>query len=195
MEKNKRYAVIIILVTNAILISLLETLIPVPIPVPGVKLGLASIITLIAMTFLPVRDVLLVVAIRCFVVAVLTRGVMTLAFSLSGGLLSALVMIVLYKYLSRLFSIKGISIVGAIFHNTAQIVIASLLLNEALILYYLPVLLVSAVITGFITGSIGELAITEIRKKGIFSANKRENQDKVKDEMNPSLATGGDSKK
>ena len=169
MDKNKRYAVIIILVTNAIIISLLESLIPVPIPVPGVKLGLANIITLIGLVFLSAKDVLIIVAIRCFVVALLTRGVMMLAFSLSGGIISALVMILLYKKLSNYFSIKGISIIGAIIHNTTQITVASLMLGEFVVMYYLPVLLVSAIVTGFITGSIGELAISEIRKKGVLT--------------------------
>ncbi len=173
MEKNKRYAVIIILVTNAILISLLESFIPIPVPVPGVKLGLANIITLIAVVFLRPRDVLLVVTIRCIVVALLTRGVMMLAFSLSGGILSALVMIFLYKKLSNHFSIKGISVAGAIVHNTAQISVAGFLLAESVILLYLPVLLISAVITGFITGTIGQIAISEIKEKGILSGNKK----------------------
>lgn len=170
MNKNKRYAVIIILVSNAILISLLESLIPIPIPVPGVKLGLANIITLIGIAFLPLKDVLMLVTIRCFVVAVLTRGVMMLPFSLGGGIISALIMALLYKKFSRIFSTKGVSIVGAIFHNTTQIIVASLLLGEFVIIYYLPILLVSAVITGFLTGSIGELAISELRKKGVFTA-------------------------
>lgn len=171
MNKNRRYAVVIILVTNAILISLLESFIPIPIPVPGVKLGLANIITLIALVFLPLKDVLLVVTTRCIVVALLTRGVMMLAFSLSGGILSALVMVLLYKKLSRFFSIKGISVVGAIVHNTAQITVATILLAETVILLYLPVLLVSAVITGFITGAIGEIAISEIKKKELLLMN------------------------
>jgi len=168
MNKNRRYAVIIILVTNAILISLLESLIPIPIPIPGIKLGLASIMTLIAIVFLPLKDVLLVVIIRSFVVALLTRGVMMIAFSLSGGILSALVMALLYKKLYRFFSIKGISVVGAIVHNITQITVATFLLGETVILLYLPILLVSAVITGFITGSIGGMAISEIRKKELL---------------------------
>lgn len=173
MDKNRRYAIIIILVTNAILISLLESFIPIPIPVPGIKLGLASIITLIAIVFLPLKDVLLVVAIRCFVVALLTRGVMMLAFSLTGGILSALLMAFLYKKLSKFFSIKGISVVGAIVHNTTQITVASLLLAEVVILLYLPILLVSAVITGFITGTIGEMAISEVKKKELLQVSSK----------------------
>jgi heptaprenyl diphosphate synthase len=168
MNKNRRYAIITILVSNAILISLLESLIPIPIPVPGVKLGLANIITLIAIAFLSLKDVLLIVIIRCVVVALLTRGVMMLAFSLSGGLLSALGMFLIYRSMSKYFSIKGISVIGAILHNTAQLTIASLILGELVVLYYLPVLLLSAVVTGFITGSISEVAISELRKKDFF---------------------------
>jgi heptaprenyl diphosphate synthase len=107
MNKNKKYAIIIILVSNAIIISLLESIIPVPIPVPGVKLGLANIITLIALVFLAFKDVMLIVIIRCFVVALLTRGIMMLAFSLSGGIISALIMIVLYKTCSRFLVSKA----------------------------------------------------------------------------------------
>ncbi|AHF06491.1 Gx transporter family protein [Desulfitobacterium metallireducens] len=172
MNKNKKYALIIILVTNAILISFLESFIPIPIPVPGIKLGLGNIITMIAVVFLSWKDVLFIVIVRSFVVAILTRGVMMLAFSLSGGILSALVMLLLYKKLSRFLSIKGISIAGAITHNTAQIVVASFILGQVVILYYLPVLIISAVITGLITGSIGEMAINEIRKKEVFKDEK-----------------------
>lgn len=168
MNKNKKYALIIIMVTNAILISFLESFIPIPIPVPGIKLGLANIITMIAIVFLNWQDVLLIVIIRSFVVAILTRGVMMIAFSLSGGILSAIVMWLLYQKLSRFVSIKGVSIAGAIIHNSAQLLVASVMLGQAVVLYYLPVLLISAVVTGLITGSIGEIAIKEVSKKGVF---------------------------
>ena len=177
MNRNKRFAIIIILVTNDIIISFLESFIPVPIPVPGIKLGLGNIITMIAIVFLGFKDVLFIVAVRCFVVAILTRGVMMLAFSLSGGILSAIVMWLLYKKLARFFSIKGISISGAIVHNVTQLTVASLILGQVVVLYYLPVLLVSAVVTGLITGSIGELAINEVRKKGILDKEQMTTED------------------
>lgn len=169
MSNHKRNAIIIILVTNAILISLLEFFIFIPLPIPGIKLGLANIITLLAIVFLNFRYVLNVVVIRCLVVAVLTRGVLTLAFSLTGGILSAIVMAILYKKFSSLFSIKGISITGAIVHNTTQITVASFILGQVVIFYYLPILLVSAVITGYITGSIGERVIYEMEEKGVLA--------------------------
>jgi heptaprenyl diphosphate synthase len=165
---NKRNAVIIILVCNAILISLLELIIPVPVPLPGVKLGLANIITIIAIAFLDLKAVLIIVLLRCFVVAVLSKGLMMLIFSLSGGLLSALMMWLVYKKLPNVFSVKGISIIGAITHNTAQVMVASLILKETIIFYYLPILLVSSIVTGLITGSISELTVREIRKREIL---------------------------
>ncbi|MEN6389965.1 MAG: Gx transporter family protein [Syntrophomonas sp.] len=169
MTKKKREAVIIILICNAILISLLELIIPVPIPIPGVKLGLANIITIIAIAFLEFKDVLTIVVLRCIVVGVLSKGITALPFSLSGGLLSALVMWLVYKKMSKLFSIKGISIIGAITHNAAQLIVASVILRETVVLYYLPVLLISAIITGLITGTISELTVKEIKKRGILS--------------------------
>jgi heptaprenyl diphosphate synthase len=176
MSKNRRYAVIIILVVNGILISYLESFIPIPIPVPGVKLGLGNIITMIGIAFLGFKDVIFIVAVRCFVVAILTRGVMMLAFSLSGGILSAIVMTLLYKMLSKYLSLRVISIAGAIIHNTTQVVVASVILGEFVVMYYLPVLLISAVITGFITGSVSGIAIDEIKKKGIFADDRQHGQ-------------------
>lgn len=176
MSKYKRYAIVIILVSNGILISFLESFIPIPVPVPGVKLGLGNIITMIAIVFLGMRDVIFIVAIRCFVVAVLTRGVMMLAFSLTGGILSALVMGFLYKKFGKEFSIKGISIAGAMTHSSAQILVASFILGQYVIMYYLPILLVSAVITGFITGSIADIAIRDIRAKDLFNVKQERDE-------------------
>jgi heptaprenyl diphosphate synthase len=169
VNKKKREAIIIILICNAILISLLELIIPVPIPIPGVKLGLANIITIIAIAFLDLKDVLTIVILRCLVVGVLSKGITALPFSLSGGLLSALVMWLVYKKTAGLFSVKGISIIGAITHNAAQLIVASVILRETVVLYYLPILLISAVITGLITGTISELTVKEIKKRGILS--------------------------
>ncbi|MCL6591312.1 MAG: Gx transporter family protein [Firmicutes bacterium] len=167
MHNNQRYAVIVILVCNAVLISFLESLIP--IPVPGVKLGLANIITIIAIAYLDIRDVMVIVCLRCLAVAFLSKGLFILIFSLTGGILSALVMWLLYQKFHQFFSLKGISVAGALMHNTAQILIASVIVKELIMVYYLPVLLISAVITGLITGHISELVIRELERKGILT--------------------------
>lgn len=169
MDKKKRDAVIVILISNAILISLLELLIPLPVPVPGVKLGLANIITIIAIVFLDLKDVLLIVSTRCIVAAVLSKGITALPFSLSGGILSALVMWLCYHKLSRWLSLKGISVAGAIVHNGAQLSVASLILGESVLLFYLPVLMISAVVTGLITGFVAGLTVEKIKEWDVFN--------------------------
>lgn len=169
MSRERKDALVVILICNAILISLLELIIPVPIPVPGVKLGLASIITILAITFLDLKDVLLIVCIRCIVVAILSKGITALPFSLTGGILSAVVMWLCYRQLARFMSIKGISIAGAITHNLAQLGIASLILGENVLIFYLPVLMIAAVITGLITGTISGMVIDQLEKKELLT--------------------------
>jgi heptaprenyl diphosphate synthase len=168
MNNTKRQAVLIILVCNAIVISFLEALLPLPIPVPGVKLGLANILTILAIVFLDLKSALIIVVLRSIAVTFLSKGLFALVFGLTGGLLSAVLMWFLYKKLPDVFSIKGISIAGAIIHNSGQMAVASWLLHEALILYYLPVLAIAAVITGFFTGSICEMVIGELKKRGFL---------------------------
>lgn len=168
IRKSKKDAVIIILICNAILISLLELVIPVPIPILGVKLGLANIITIVAIVFLSLKDVLTIVILKAIVVAVLSKGITMLPFSLVGGILSGIVMWFLYRKLSGIFSIKGISIFGAVTHNIAQLTVASLILSEIIIWYYLPILLISAVLTGLLTGSISELTVQELQERKII---------------------------
>ena len=182
MTNNRRYAMLVILITNAILISFLDSLIPIPIPVPGIKLGLGNIITLVAVAFLSLKDVLFITIVRSFVVAILTRGIMMLPFSVSGGVLSALAMWLIYKKLSGLFSVKGVSMVGAMVHSVTQLTVASLILGQSVVMYYLPVLLIASVFTGLITGSISELTIDEICEKGIFTGEKGIQSDVVSTE-------------
>ena len=162
---NKRRAVNIILVCNAVLLSYVEVFIPLPFPVPGLKLGLANIITIIAIVFLNYKDLVFLVVFRCVAMAFLTKGIIALVLSLSAGFLSATVMWFLYTNANGLFSVRGISIAGAIIHNAVQVIVASIVLGENILFYYLPILLIASVITGFVIGFVGEVAVKEIRKR------------------------------
>jgi len=165
---NTRRAINIILVCNAILFSYVETFVPLPFPVPGLKLGLANIITIIAIVFLNYKDVVFIVVFRCMAMAFLAKGIIALVLSLSAGFLSATVMWFLYTKAYGIFSIRGISIAGAIVHNVVQVIIASIILGENILFCYLPILLIASVITGFFIGFIGELAVKQIQKKGLL---------------------------
>jgi heptaprenyl diphosphate synthase len=127
-------------------------MIPVPIPVPGVKLGLANVISLFTIIIFGWKESMLVVFLRTILGSFFGGGVSSFLYSFTGGILSTIMMALLYKYFKNVFSIIAISVVGAVFHNVGQILIASLVVSNVNLFYYLPVLLISAVITGIFIG-------------------------------------------
>jgi heptaprenyl diphosphate synthase len=78
---------------------------------------------------------------------------------------------IILKKLPRIFSITGVSIFGAVMHNIGQLMVAWMVLKEAVIIYYLPVILVASVVAGWITGGVSRLVIDEVRKRKIFLDN------------------------
>jgi len=141
-----------ILVSQALILHLVERMIPVPAPVPGIKLGLANAISLMAIVLFGPKEALLIVAMRTFLGSVFGGGVSSFIYSFIGGTISTLAMAVMYKKFRNLFSLPAISVVGAIFHNMGQIFVASIIVQNMKLFYYLPVLLISAVITGLFIG-------------------------------------------
>ena len=154
MKKTKVITQSAVLIALALALSYTERFIPLQlvIPLPGVKLGLANIVTLVALYLLGWKQTLPVVVIRCFLGA-LFGSLTGLAFSLTGGLISLAVMAVCKNM--PVFSIYGVSILGAAAHNIGQILAAMVLMNSIYIGAYLPYLLVVALFTGFATGTAG----------------------------------------
>jgi heptaprenyl diphosphate synthase len=152
MSRTKKMVLLGILVSQALALHLLERLIPVPTPVPGIKLGLANAISLITIVLFGPKEALAVVAMRTFLGSVFGGGISSFIYSFIGGCISTIAMAIMYKRFRALFSLPGISVVGAVFHNIGQILVASFIIQNAKLFYYLPVLLISAVITGLFTG-------------------------------------------
>lgn len=152
MNNTKRIVILGLMVAQALVLSIIESWIPIPLPFPGVKLGLANIITLTVIVFYGFKDALSVVLIRCILSSVFGGGITGFLFSVVGGIFSAVIMYTLYKRGSKVFSIIGISIAGAVSHNIAQLVIASVIMKDAAIYTILPVLLISGVIMGLFVG-------------------------------------------
>jgi heptaprenyl diphosphate synthase len=143
-----------LLVSLALVLSIVERWIPLEllVPVPGVKLGLANIVTLFALLRLRPADALAILAVRSLALGVIS-GPTTMLFSFSGGLLALLMMWLLRFGHGRAFSVIGISLAGAAAHNIGQVAVASLILNEPLLLLlYLPPLLLTGLATGTLTG-------------------------------------------
>lgn len=137
--------------TLALIIYSVESLMPPPVPIPGIKLGLSNIITLVVLTKYSSRDTLLLLTARILLSTFLFGQAMSLLYSLAGGLLSFVAMVLIQHLLQKHF-IYLTAIVGALFHNIGQLLVAFLLTSVPGVLTYLPFLIVSAVLTGLFTG-------------------------------------------
>ncbi len=155
MKQTKKLALCAVLIALALALSYTERLIPLQllVPLPGVKLGLANVVSLVSLYLLGWKPTFAVVLLRCILGAMFGGGVTGFLFSLTGGLLAMGVMC-LSKSIS-LFSIYGVSILGAAAHNVGQILVAVLIMHSVYVVAYLPYLLLVALFTGFATGALG----------------------------------------
>jgi len=150
-----------------IVIAIAESFIP-SIGIPGVKLGLANIVILIVLYEIGILEAIIINFIRVIIVALVRGTFLSMGFlmSLTGALMSLGVMILFYLLIKK-FSIIGVSVIGSIFHVTGQILIAMIYLGTVYVIYYLPIIMVSAILTGVLVGVIARLVINTgvIRKQ------------------------------
>ena len=135
-----------------LIFSYVETLIPIHLGIPGVKLGLANLIIVITLYKMGVKEAYILSVVRVVLAGFIFGNMFSILYSMAGGLLSLTVMIFLKK--TDKFSVMGISMAGGVFHNVGQLIMASIVLESLSITYYLPVLLISGVLTGFFIGFI-----------------------------------------
>ncbi|MBP5574830.1 MAG: Gx transporter family protein [Bacilli bacterium] len=157
--KVQKMALLGILTAGAIVIAILESFIP-SIGIPGVKLGLANIIILVTLYELGIWEAAAINLLRVLVTSLVRGTFLSMGFlmSLTGCVMSLGIMILFYLLL-KWFSIVGVSVIGAIFHVTGQILIAMLYLGTTYIVLYLPVIAISAIITGVFVGIIARIII------------------------------------
>lgn len=153
MTNTKRIVLSAVLVSLALAFSYMERFIPLQmlIPLPGVKLGLANVVTLIALYLLGTKSAFAILILRCFLGSLFGGGITGFLFSITGGLLSMTVMALCKN--APLLSVYGVSILGAAAHNVGQILAAMVLMHSVYIGMYLSYLLVVALFTGFATGA------------------------------------------
>lgn len=164
---TKQLTLCALLTAMALALSYLENLFPLSlaIPVPGVKLGLANIVTVFALYALGPGQALLILLSRCFLGSVFAGNLNALFFSLLGGISSMLVMAALSRL--RKLSVYGVSVGGAAAHNCGQIAAAVLTLGSAAPVYYLPVLLGVSLFTGALTGLVAACLFRALSKTGL----------------------------
>jgi heptaprenyl diphosphate synthase len=151
MNKLQRYIFLSLLTAGALILSIIEGMIPLPYIAPGAKLGLSNIVTLSVVVVFGFKDALLVVVIRCILLMLVATNPITFIYSIVSGIMSTIIMSIGYKYLKKL-SLIGISVLGAMAHNASQITVAAVLFSTANLYYYLPILSFVSIFTGCFVG-------------------------------------------
>ncbi|MCR4617557.1 MAG: Gx transporter family protein [Lachnospiraceae bacterium] len=162
-SRTKQIAISAMFAALAIGIYGLESMIPNPIPIPGIKLGLANIITLIVLKKYGLKESALVLAVRILLSSLLFGQLMSLLYSAVGGALCLIAEYLVDKFL-RGKALFITAIFGAILHNVGQLLVAVIITSLPGVLIYTPYLMISAVITGFVTGLAALFSLKLLKK-------------------------------
>lgn len=148
----------------AILLQIIESMVDIPIPVPGVKLGLANIVALVVIFKVGSIEAATVNILRILLGSILrgTFGGPAFYLALAGGIVATVVLIITYK--SKLFTMFGISILAAVGHVVGQMIAIVIIFNTLGMLYYLPILLILGASSGLLTGYIASITLKNIKK-------------------------------
>ncbi|NLY20797.1 MAG: Gx transporter family protein [Tissierellia bacterium] len=164
MSKNLRMVFIALLVALGSTIGLLESIIPIPIPLPGVRLGLSNIVVLTTIIVFGFKEGIAVSLLKSVILMFLTGSVSSFLYSFVGAFLSSIAMVIAYKYFSNIFSLIGVSLWGAIFHNIGQVSVAAFIVQNVMIFTYLPFLLLIGIFTGVFVGKTAEFISENLRR-------------------------------
>lgn len=160
MPDTKNIAKIGMLVAVAFVLSYIESLLPLNLGIPGIKAGLSNIVVVFAIFYFRPVTAFGIAIVRIVLSGLAFGGLSGMFYSLAGGILSFVVMLLLKK--TRKFSVYGISVAGGVFHNIGQILVAMAVLQSSMVAYYLPFLLVAGVIAGIIVGMLAAVLIKRL---------------------------------
>ncbi len=159
--QSKRVARYALLVALAMVLSWLESMVPLSAAAPGVKLGLTNLVVIFALYRMGLFDAAVISLIRVLLVSFTFGNAYSFAYSLAGAVLSLAVMALLKR--TGRFSILGVSVAGGVSHNIGQILVAMAVLGTGRIAWYLPALLISGTVAGVCIGAVGGLVTSRVR--------------------------------
>ena len=159
---KKSLPALAVFLTFALVCSYIESLIPIPFGVPGMKLGLTNVVIILLLYLFGPVDAFIVSILRVLLIGFMFGNVYSLCYSLAGGLLSFICMYLLYKFSK--FNMIAVSVVGGFMHNVGQLVVAIAFFDSGYLIYYLPVLLITGVVTGAVIGVIAQAVYIRIDK-------------------------------
>ena len=145
----------------ALIFSYVEAIIPYSPTLPGIKLGIANIVTVVALYKFGVKDAIAVSVVRIVIAGLLFNGLFGMLYSLAGALLSLAGMIALKK--TGLFSIVGVSMAAGVLHNMGQLIVASVLIEDLRIFFYFPALMFSGIVAGILVGIASTVIIRSVK--------------------------------
>lgn len=178
MSKNKKIIYIALLVAQGVILGLLENMIPFPFAfAPGAKLGLANLITIIAIFTMPIRDSFLLVILRLFLTTLLGGTISTFMYSAAGALLSYAGMLLLKQFGPKRISTIGISAFGGFLHNVGQLLVASWIAKSWTVMLYLPVLSWIGILAGIAIGIAANYLMTHVKTIEQFRVSYAQNTD------------------
>lgn len=157
-KKTRRLTVSALLVTVMLMLGYLENLVPTG--VPGIKLGLSNSVLLLAIYWLGIPTALILMVVKVVLSGILFSGVSAMMYAFAGGVLSMVVMSVLYK--AKGFSPIAIAMAGAVFHNVGQVGLAIVILETDRLVYYMAILMLAGLVTGFVTGTVTSLLMKRL---------------------------------
>ncbi len=163
MRKLNKTIFLSMLVAVGLALSVLESAIPLPIAFPGAKLGLSNMVVLVTLVVFGFSEGISVSILKSMVLVLVTGSVSSFIYSFSGAILSCMIMYLGYRYFSHFFSIIGVSILGALSHNFAQVSVAAIIMNNLKIYTYLPFLMVISLFTGYFVGLASSFIIKNLR--------------------------------
>lgn len=162
ITNTKKITITALMAALALIFSYIEVLIPFNPAIPGIKLGIANLVVIIALYYLGLKYAVLINLIRILMSGLLFSGMFGVLYSLAGAILSMIVMVILKK--TGVFSMAGVSMAGGVAHNLGQILIAAFLVSNLSIFVYFPILIFSGMISGAIIGIVAHLIVTRLPK-------------------------------
>ena len=165
MNKDiRKITTMALLVAMALAISLVEHFIPLPIPIPGAKLGLSNIIILVSLYFYGFKTSLTIALLKSFMLVLITGAVTSFFYSAAGAILSSIAMAIALRYHNRLFSFIGVSEIGAFAHNLGQIIVSTIIMENIKMFTYFPALVLVGTFSGFFVGLSSNFIIKHMKK-------------------------------
>ena len=161
-KRIKKLTRLSLFLAMGIILNLVEAIIPLPIAIPGVKLGLANTVGLVVLYYYSPKEYISIGFLRVLIVGLLRTGLFSVAFtlSLSGWFLSSLIVVVLY--LLKKLSIFGLSCASAVFHGVGQMIVVLFIYDTYGLVLYFPILMISGIVTGCLTAFVTSLILSKV---------------------------------